>query len=187
MKLIFAKQAKKRIGIVIIVCLIIATFFNVVGYLLGCKYISVAAAVVQADKYEVRNTLLLRAMNQLGACTPQAAIQVWVEGMESRNGAMQYSVMGSGLKKEYLNQVEQYNQYWVTGMSSPQIDSYKIIKTEQKNEHCCVFTLTLFTGMSFGPTGDYNAVLTITKDGDYWRITEISADKGLYPYMGLIG
>ena len=186
MKLIVSKQGKKLIGLMLIVCLVIVALFNMVGYFLNCKYISVAAAVVQADKYEVRNDLLLHAMDKLGVCTPNAAIQVWVEGMESRNGAMQYSVMSSDLKKEYLNQLERYNQYWVTGMSSPWIVNYKITKKTQTGDTQYVFLLSFPTATSAGPAQDLNAEVTVERQNDFWQITKIAADKGLGPYMGWI-
>lgn len=185
MKLIISRQGKKLIGIVLATCLIIVALFNVVGYFLSCKYISVIAAVAQADKYEVRNDLLLRAMDHVGVCTPEAAIQVWVEGMESRNGAMQYSIMSSGLKKEYLSQLEQYNQYWVTGMSSPWIADYKITKT-QAGDTQYVFQIAFSTETSAGPAEALNAEVTVDRQDDFWQITKIAADKGLGPYMGWI-
>ena len=40
------------------------------------------------------------------------------------------------------------------------------------------------TKTSAGPAGDYNATITVEKEGDYWRITKINADKELYVYTG---
>lgn len=168
----------------LVVCLVIVALFNVVGYVLNCKYISVAAAVEQADKYEVRNGLLLRAVDELGVCTPEAAIQVWAKGMKSRNGAMQYSVMGSDLKRKYLRQLERYNQYWVTGMSSPWIVSYKIASKKQAGNTQYVFLLTFPTATSAGPAKDLHAKVTVKRHDDFWQIARIVADKGLSPYMG---
>lgn len=185
MKLMISKQVKRLTGIVIAVCLVIVTLFNVVGYFLNCKYISVAAAVAQADRYEVRNELLLHAMDSVGVCTPEDAIRVWAEGMKSRNGAMQYSVMGSELKKEYLKQLDQYNQYWVTGMSSPWIDGCQITDKTQTGSTQYVFQLSFSTVTSTGPAGDYHAEVTVDRQNGLWQITKIAADQGLYPYMGL--
>lgn len=186
MKLIVSKQVKRLIGLVLVVCLVIVALFNVVGYFLNCKYISVVTAVAQADKYEVRNDLLLQAMDYVGACTPEAAIQVWVTGMEGRNGAMQYSVMSPDLKKEYLSHLEQYNPYWVTGMSSPWIVSYEITSKTQTGDTQYVFKLSFPTASSAGPARNLNAEVTVDRQDDFWRITKIAADKGLGPYMGWI-
>ena len=186
MKRIVSKQVKKLIVLMLVVCLIIVALFNVAGYFLNCKYISVVAAVAQADKYEVRNGLLLHTMDKLGVCTPDAAIQVWVEGMENRNGAMQYAVMSSDLKKEYLSQLNRYNQYWVTGMSSPWIVSYKITSKTQTGDTQYVFLLSLPTATSAGPAEKLRAKVTVERQNDFWQITKIAADKGLGPYMGWI-
>lgn len=184
MKLVFSKHVKKLIGIMASVCLLIVVLFNVIGYFFNCKYISVAAAVAQADKYEVRSELLLHAMDHVGVCTPQAAIQVWVEGMKSRNGAMQYSVMDEKLKKVYMKQLEQYNPYWVTGVSSPWIDSYKITNQKQAGNEQYLFQLSLSTATSTGFAGTYKAQVVVNCNDGFWQITKITADKGLYPYMG---
>lgn len=172
---------------VLVVCLLLAVVLNTAGYFLGCKYISVAAAMVEVDKYEVRSRLLLDAVDGLGVCTPEAAAKVWAEGLQKRNGAMQYSVMGSSLKKEYLKQLGQYNANWVTGVSSPWITGYKITSQTQTDSSQSVIGLSFSTATSSGPAGDYHADLTIAKDGDFWRIIKISAEEGLRPYMGIPG
>lgn len=185
MKLVFSKHTKRFMGMVAVLCLIILALVNIVGYVFNCKYISVAAAVVQADKYEVRSDLLMHAMDYVGVCTSDAAIQVWVEGMKSRNGAMQYSVMDAKLKKEYVKQLEQYNQYWVTGMSSPWIYSYKITGKTKIGSAQYRYQLLLSTITSAGPAGDYKAEVVVDQNGDFWQITKITADKELYAYMGI--
>lgn len=184
MKLVFSKHGKKLIVSMAAVCLLIVVLFNGIGYFFNCKYISVPAAVAQANKYEVRTELLLSAIDHVGVCTPQAAIQVWVDGMKSRNGAMQYSVMDEKLKKEYLKQLEQYNQYWVTGVSSPWIESYQIINQTQLGNEQYLFQLTLSTATSTGFAGAYKAQVTVNRNDGFWQITKITADNGLYPYMG---
>lgn len=185
MKLVFSKHVKKLIGIMAAICLLIVVLINVIGYVFNCKYISVVAAVAQADKYEVRSELLLDAMDHVGVCTPQAAIQVWAEGMKSRNGAMQYSVMDEKLKKVYMKQLEQYNQYWVTGVSSPWIESYQITNQKQVRNEQYLFQLSLSTETSTGFAGAYKAQVAVNRNDGFWQITKITADKGLYPYMGL--
>ncbi|WP_444659891.1 hypothetical protein ACRQV7_06500 [Caproiciproducens sp. R2] len=186
MKLFFSKQVKRFVGLVIVVCLLVAALFNAAGYFFHCKYISVAAAVAEVDQYEVRTRLLMDAMDRVGVCAPESAAVVWADGLKSRSGAMQYSVMDSKLKKEYVKQLDQYNPNWVTGMSSPWIESYKITNQTQTGSDQYSIRLSFSTATSGGPAGDYNAALTVVKDGDFWRITKISADVGLHPYMGVL-
>ncbi|MGX8702406.1 hypothetical protein [Caproiciproducens sp.] len=186
MKLLFSKQVKRFVGLVIVVCLVIAALFNAAGYFFHCKYISVAAAVAEVDQYEVRTGLLMDAMDRVGVCAPEAAAAVWADGLKGRSGAMQYSVMDSRLKKEYVQQLDQYNPNWVTGVSSPWIESYKITGQTQTGSGQYEIRLSFSTVTSGGPAGDYHAALTVVRDGGFWRITKISADEGLHPYMGLL-
>ena len=39
---------------------------------------------------------------------------------------------------------------------------------------------------STGPAGDYNAILSVTREGYFWRISMISLEEGLYVYTGFI-
>ncbi|MDF2865942.1 MAG: hypothetical protein K0R72_760 [Clostridia bacterium] len=69
-------------------------------------------------------------------------------------------------------------------MSSPWVDSYKITKIEKPNQNTCIFNITYLTKTSTGPAGSYNAKLTIVKEKDFWRISNITMDNELYPYTG---
>jgi hypothetical protein len=40
------------------------------------------------------------------------------------------------------------------------------------------------TQTSTGPAGEYRAVLALQKEGDFWRISDISADDGLSAFTG---
>lgn len=183
-KMVFSGRVKRLIGIVIGICLLIVALFNVIGYFFDCKYISVAAAVAQVDKYEVRSRLLMDAMDQVGVGTPEDAAVVWANGLETRSAALQYSVMGTELKKEYAKQLDKNYPNWVTGVSSPWISAYKITNIETIGVNQYAVRLTLSTATSSGPYADYNAVLIVVLEGDFWRITNISADPGLSAYMG---
>lgn len=184
MKLIISKRAGWFAGVVAGICLLAVFLLNVIGYCFNWRYVSIFAAASETNKYEVRSYLLTEAMDQVGVCCPEDAADVWSNGLVTRSAALQYSVMNKELKEEYANQLEKSAPNWVTGMSSPWVDSYKIVKTQTPSENSRIIELTYSTATSTGPAGDYKAVLTIAKEGDFWRITEISADPGLYPYMG---
>ena len=184
MKMVFSKRMKGFVGIVIGICLLIVSLLNVVGYFFDCKYISVFAAVSEVDKYEVRSRLLMDAMNQVGVCSPDDAAEVWMSGLEARSAALQYSVMGTELKKEYVKQLDENYPNWVTGISSPWVSGYKVTNMSATGADQYVIKLSISTETSAGPAGDYNAVLIVMRDGNFWRITDIYADKELYAYMG---
>lgn len=52
------------------------------------------------------------------------AVNTWAEAVKSRNGAVEYAVLSPELKKAMYSDFEETN--WVTGVSSPWVDSYKI-------------------------------------------------------------
>lgn len=165
---------------------LILTFvlINLIGLLLDCRYISVFAAAEDAQTYEVRSRLLMEAMDYVGVCTPENAALVWAKGLKMRSGALQYSVMSHELKKEYAGKLEKTAPNWVTGLSSPWIDSYRIISVETKGNYR-IIKLQISTSTSTGPAGDYPAVLTVSPEDGFWRIKDITADSALYPYTGL--
>lgn len=156
--------------------------FNVVGYLLGCKQISLLAAGNEANTYKIRSRLLMEAMKNIGACTPAAAVKIWAEGLKERSAAMQYSVMSSELKRLYAAQLEKIAPNWVTGISSPWIESYEIVNFNIPYDDRRIVELLFSTATSTGPAGEYKARLDISRINSFWQITEISADEALYPY-----
>ena len=160
----------------------ILSVLNVLGYFYGWKYIGGLAAVAEVNKYQVRSELLMDAMNEVGVCSPEGAAEVWAKGLRRRSAALQYSVMSTELKEDYASQLEDSAPNWVAGQSSPWIQSFEIVSAEQSGEGLYVIELVFSTMTSTGPAGEHRAVLTIARDGDFWRITKISAEPELYPY-----
>ena len=90
--------------------------------------------------------------------------------------------MNEELKKEYAMQLDENAPNWATGISSPWVESYKIVNTKMSSSERYMFELSFSLATSAGPVGDYKATLTVAKEGDFWRIVKIEADKALYPY-----
>jgi len=180
-KIIHFKK-KRLVFAVILVCLSAYVFFNLAGYLLDCEYIGVLPAMKHADNYQVRSQLLMEAMNRVGACDPAEAADIWASGLKKRSAALQYSVMDARLQSEYARQLETEAPNWVTGVSSPWVESYRILETQSPDEDSRIVELVFSTATSTGPAGSYRAVLHIEREGCYWRVTEIAADDGLFPY-----
>lgn len=184
MKIILFQKKKKIAALLVIVFIVGVLLLNVVGYFLNMKYLSVFAATAEIDKYQVRSELLMEAMNNIGTCCLDKAPEIWASGLKSRSAAMQYSVMTKSLKDLYAKQLEETFPNWVTGVSSPWVDSFKIINKQMLDKNTYVFQLRFSTLTSTGPAGDYNATLTVIKDGEFWRISKIQADKELSVYTG---
>lgn len=140
----------------------------------------------QADIYKTRSGLLTEAMDSVGVCEPERAADVWAKGLMERSAALQYCVMTKQLKSEYSKQLESTFPNWVTGVSSPYVSGYKITKTQNPDKNTCIYTLLISTKTSAGPAGDYIAVLTVVKEGEFRRISNIEADDKLYAYTGFI-
>jgi hypothetical protein len=132
----------------------------------------------------MRNQLLLEALNYVGVCDPEGAATVWAEGLKLRSAAMQYSVMNSGLRKEYAAQLETTFPNWVTGISSPFVERYEILKTTPQGDARSEIALRFTTATSTGVAGTYGATLTLEKEGSFWRISDIDADDELFVYTG---
>jgi hypothetical protein len=156
---------------------------NFAGYIFNIKYISVVKAVSEVNKYEVRSELLMQAMDCVGVCCPEDAAKVWAQGLMKRSAAIQYSTMSIKLKEEYAKELEYTFPNWVTGVSSPWISGYEI-KSSQQTDNSYIYYLILSTATSAGPAGNYNAVLIVAKENNFWRIINIKTDKELYPYTG---
>jgi hypothetical protein len=179
-----SKREKILISIAAGVFLLAVLLFNTVGYLFDWRYVSVFAAVSEVNKFEVRSELLMEAMDQVGVSKPEQAAEVWANGLVARSAALQYAVMTKTLKDEYAARLEETFPNWVTGVSSPWVDSYKITRSEVTSEKSRVFGLTFSLKTSTGPAGTLNAILTVVREGDFWRITKITADEGLDVYTG---
>jgi hypothetical protein len=138
------------------------------------------------DKYRIRAGLLMEAMDAVGVCSPQDAVGVWAEGLRKRSAALQYSVMDRPLKAEYAKDLEQTFPNWVTGVSSPWVDRYEAVKAGQADGGNWSYMLRFHLMTSAGPAGDYLADLTVSKDGEFWCISKVTADRELSAYTGFI-
>jgi hypothetical protein len=143
-----------------------------------------SAAISDYDNLQVKTTMLMGTLHYVGVSSPEDAAQVWAQGLKLRNAAMQYSVMTQTLKEQYAKQWEETAPGWVTGVSSPWISSYEVI-SEQTNNESYTALLQFETETSTGTADTYEAELTIVPEDNFWRISNITIDKGLYPYAGL--
>lgn len=184
MKFFFAGGLKWRRGAAALAGLALGLAAGLLGSILGWGSGGILAASGEIDKYQVRSELLMDAMEKVGVCRPEAAAEVWAEGLRRRSAAIQYSVMSEGLRKEYAAQLEESAPNWVTGMSSPWVNSWEIVRTEHPSEDRRIFWLSVFTISFVGPEEACRAVLTVSKEGDFWRITGLDTDEGLYGYTG---
>lgn len=136
--------------------------------------------------YSVRNRLLIEAMDHVGVCDPQSAATVWAEGLKARSAAMQFSVMDPQLRAKYIAQLEKTFPNWVTGVSSPWIDRYEILKITPLSDTRARIEMKFTTATSTGPAGNYPAQLIVEKEENFWRIISVVTGKELNVYTGFL-
>jgi hypothetical protein len=174
--------AEKVVRALICACVFFLGYF-VVGFLVSLADGS-APATAEMDEYEVRSALLMEATDSVGACGPEEAARVWAEGLKRRSAAMQYAVMTKALKDKYAKQLEATFPNWVTGVSSPWVQGYEIMEAKMASENEYAYRMLFSTASSSGPAGAWEARLTVVKDGDYWRVSKVDADRELDVYTG---
>jgi hypothetical protein len=133
---------------------------------------------------EIDNELLLEAVDSLGIYTPIEAAQVWGSGLKSRNAALQYSVMNDELKKKYKIELEKNAPNWVTGVSSPWIDSFSILSIESPALDLYIVEILFFFSTSEGHYSSSKAFLSISRYDNFCKINKIAMEDFLYPYTG---
>lgn len=179
------KTHKKRPALIAVaICLLILILLNVIGYFFDCSYISVFAAVAQVGDSDTQSRLLMEAMEVVGVFSPEEAANVWATGLIRRSAAMQYAVMTSALKQAYARTLEDTAPNWVTGVSSPFVESFYIIGKESPSADEMIIDILFSTATSTGPAGSYLARLYLVREGEFWRIAQVITDNGLCPYTG---
>lgn len=136
----------------------------------------------QVNPYKTRSELLMDATNYTGVFTPEQAAELWAKGLERRSAAMQYTVMTKKLKEKYAAQLDALRSNWVVGMSSPSVQGYSIIRTNRTDDTHAEINLKIETAATWSPSEFHDAKLWLVREGEFWRIDSIWADKQLYPY-----
>lgn len=116
-------------------------------------------------------TLFKDSINQFGATSPEDAVDIWAKGVKTRNGALQYAVLSKSLKAKMENSLN--NTSWITGASSPWIESYKITEYKKINYITYRAMINFHLMADKLDAGYVNAELTIEKSGKHWVISKI--------------
>lgn len=125
--------------------------------------------------------LFQKSIGEFGALTSEDAALLWGKGVQERNGALQYAVMSDELKAAYKEHLDKNYPAWVTGVSSPWVESFEVIESKDvsKGEREVVMQFALAT--SAGSEGKHLAKLAVIKEGDFWAINNVVAVK---PFWG---
>lgn len=105
--------------------------------------------------------------------SPEDAVGKWAEGVKTRNGALQYAVMTTDLRKQVYSDFEQ--TYWSTGASSPWVERYSIVPTTQPDVFTYEYRVEMTTATSTGYAGTDTYTVTVVREGGGWYISKVSA------------
>lgn len=159
--------------------LLFISFFFVTGLLNGVAY---AANSTKSDSV-VTNvtpdpTSLQRQVELLQDwIAPQSAneaVQTWAKAVKMRNGAVQFAVLSQELQEQTKGKFEEQN--WVTGLSSPWVDKYSILKKSKMDKGIEAYTVEFRLATSTGYAGSVKAFLTIENLNGKWLITGIKGE-----------
>ena len=77
--------------------------------------------------YKARINMFIQFTDNYKPADAQSVAKQWAEGIKTRNGVLQYVVLSKGLKKGFEELADESDRKaWVTGFSSPWVESYKI-------------------------------------------------------------
>lgn len=106
--------------------------------------------------------------------TSDEAAELWAKGVKDRNGVFQYVVLNKGLKEKFKTMAEDHGS-WVTGFSSPWVESYKVTK-KKVNQSTWEYKIVFKAVTSAPETYTWNATLIISKEDNKWEIIDIQKD-----------
>lgn len=106
--------------------------------------------------------------------SPDEVVELWAKGVQERNGIFQYAALNKGLKEKFKAMAEERGS-WVTGFSSPWVESYKITK-EKVNQSTWEYKIVFKATTSAPETYTWHATLIISKEENKWRIIDIQKD-----------
>jgi hypothetical protein len=104
----------------------------------------------------------------LVAKTPEEAVNTWVKEVKDRNGAAQYAVLTDALRAKVEKQMKAYN--WVTGGSSPWLDTYKVSEGVKNSE----------TSVTFQVEANYTNSAKDRNSTKHWTVKVTKAENGFW-------
>ncbi len=115
--------------------------------------------------------LFKNTLDEFGAISAEDAANLWAKGVKNRNGALQYSVLNTTLKLNMERCLQ--NTSWVTGVSSPWVEDYKITKVKKVSLVSYEITVKFHMVASKQDFGYITSILFINKKEKYWLIYQI--------------
>lgn len=122
----------------------------------------------EAQSLERQLELLQKA---IAPATAEDAAKQYAEAIKTRNGAWQYALLTPELK---LQKKETFDEMgWVTGVSSPWVDSYEVGEGKQKSIGEWQFDVSFVYATSTGKSDPETEQITVVKISDNWYISKL--------------
>lgn len=127
---------------------------------------------IKIHELETKLKLYDEALKELNTSSPEETAIIYAKGVKGRNGVMQYSVMSDSLKEVYKE--EMWNEYWITGVSSPWVEDYRIV-SKKRGFISYKITVKFNWATSAGSAGSTQEELTIAKEKGKLKIVRIKS------------
>lgn len=122
----------------------------------------------EAQSLERQVELLQKA---IAPATPQDAVKQFAEAIKTRNGAWQYALLTPEMQ---LQKKETFTEMgWVTGVSSPWVDSYDIDEGKQKSINEWQFDVSFVYATSTDKSEPEVEQISVVKINDHWYISKL--------------
>ncbi len=123
-----------------------------------------------------------RIENALIPDSAEEAVKLWGRGMQTRNGALQYSALSPQLRQEADKSAYVRQSYWVTGCSSPQVGPITIESRNELSDTKVEYTISfpeIFSGQTHAIATEKMVVEKLTDNSQAgWFIIQILKTSG---------
>ncbi len=123
----------------------------------------------QVDSLKKRVELLEAS---IAPSTPRAAAEAWATGIKTRNGALIFAVLAPEARELEKSQMESVN--WVTGVSSPWVEKFRIIRETKVTDTKWDYEIQFSTASSAGQEAPFTNWIVVERHGDSWYVAEVA-------------
>ena len=113
-------------------------------------------------------------LDEFGAESPEQAVELWAKGDQTRNGVYKYAVVCNKLKEEISRKWGKAEEgFWIIGGSSPWVKKYEVVSKQKLNKENYKVKIKYYWETSAGSSPPTEETLTISKERDYWCVSEV--------------
>lgn len=103
--------------------------------------------------------------------SPDKTIELWAKAVAERNGALQYALFTDNARSGVKGTFESF--HWVTGVSSPWVESYKVIGKKETKDRTKEYVVEFDLATSTGYAGTDKARVGLVEQDGKWFIAGV--------------